>query len=160
MTIDTATFRNLVAAEVKGRATTHQQRYLEACPQRWIEHLTDLLANLDRQLADVEHRVATVRAAAESGALPLHTAVQEELALGQRADNATRFRVHVERRLGEVRERFADLAAMSPVEQRLHLLQQGVRRHRELIEQGADPDEVDAALWAVLDGEWRFPQAA
>ncbi|CAB4590253.1 MAG: hypothetical protein F2534_19105 [Actinobacteria bacterium] len=162
MAIDTKDFLNLVADEVKGRASLHQRRFLEQSPERWLAAIEELLGELDQQLQHLDVRLTTVRQAADAGTLALHLAVQDELDLQRRVGKATTFRLNVERRLAEVRDLFADLSELSPAEQRVRMLERAIRTHRELLAVVDDDqaEAVDEALWAVLDGEWRFPEAA
>ena len=127
MTIDTKDFLNLVADEVKGRASLHQRRFLEQSPERWLAAIEELLGELDQQLQHLDVRLTTVRQAADAGTLALHLAVQDELDLQRRIGKATTFRLNVERRLAEVRDLFADLSELSPAEQRARMLERAIR---------------------------------
>jgi len=158
--MDQLTFRNLVADEIKCRTTDMKRRYLVDNPERWISTIEELRCDLDSQLERIDGQIAQVRSHGGDGSMPVAAAVERELDLDRKRSNIERFGRHVDARLAEIRDRFADLDALTPIEREVRLLRRAIEAHRRLVAVVDDTDAIDAALYAVLQGEWHFPEAA
>lgn len=146
--------KNLVADEVKGRCTPEQRQYLEESIDSWIEAL-ELLENMtSQQLVDLESQLAEFRTRdTQVGAISAEL-VLLEVNLMDRIRKTSVFRSHVQRRLTEVRTIKSEQSAHEGIDE--VRLREAIRLHKDLIDQGYDADAVDAALYDVLDGEWKF----
>ena len=129
--MDQQAFRNLVSDEIKQRTDDMKRRYLADNPERWIATIEELRNSVAAQVAGIDARLG-----------------------------AERFGRHVDARLAEVRERFADAELLTPVEREVRMLRLAIETHRRLVAEVEDTEAIDDALYAVLQGQWQFPEAA
>jgi hypothetical protein len=156
-------FARMVAEEVRNRAPQGQVDYLNLPENwgRWQRALTALVANLDGQLAGIAEEAAATAADCEGrGDAGIRILADAQARFEDRRTRIERFRYHVENRLDEVTRKIA--LGPAAVDERLAsviLLRRAIEEHRRLItSRGLEFDEVDEALWDVLDGTWAFGQ--
>ena len=154
-------FMRLVAEDVKNRTTDEQRSYLrmEESRTRWQRALQALIVNLDEQFADLEarERIETARLT-RLGKDGMVLLVEFQTDMEERRRKINRFKFHVETRLDEA-ERLSAITSDDSTERSrmFEFLQRAITRHRELItENDYDYSNIDEALWAALDGHWRF----
>lgn len=148
--------KNLVADEVKGRCTPEQRRYLEKSIDSWIETLELLEKMTAQQLVDLESQLEEFRVRGSECGTVSAELVLLEVNLMDRIRKTGSFRGHVQRRLAEVRAIKSEQAAHEGIDE--VRLREAIRLHKDLIDQGYDADAVDAALYDVLDGQWKFDE--
>lgn len=149
------TFKDLVAEDVKGRATSDSQEYL-ALPEnleKWQSALVELIQTLDDQIAS--NRSAMERDSALYDGLGtdgLKLKVESEIGYNEQCRKIARFRHHVEKRLNHV-SRLLSIQENSTDESKAKMvdfLTLGIRRY---LDQGStDPRHLEA----LLRGEWTF----
>jgi len=148
-------YAELVRLELRGEASVETIAFLNGDPSRW-------LAELQRQYLESESKLDRLRAAYDA-----EMAKYAKLKRGRRLmGKATN--VYADRRkpivslmnLLMVRidsiERIVYLKSADPSEraQVVDFLLQGIQEHRK-VKTGAG-DDVDAKLWALIDGRWMF----
>lgn len=153
-------FADLVALEIKNHATEEQKAYLRLPENwnRWQRAIQALIDNLDRQLAGItQQEQRQIEAYTD---MPDAIAVVSELMaeFDYRRKKIERFRFHVLRRLDEVSALISN--GSEEIEERAHtveMLRRAIQKHREMMDEfDLDPTPIDKALWAVLNGEWKF----
>lgn len=154
-------FARLIAEEVKGKATHSQIEYLHLPEnwERWQEALYALLKNLDSQLQEIDdNERADERRFTGLGRDGIRLMTEASLSYEDRRKKIGRFRFHVQSRLDEVTRMITiGTPGHSSASDAAKFLRKAIETHKDYIEEGSrDPDAVDAALWAALDGVWRF----
>lgn len=152
-------FARLVAEDVKNRVTDEQRRYLRLPENlgRWQRNLVALLENLAGQLSDLSEKEQTDTSRYQSlGEDGVRLLAEMQADTDQKRKRISRFRYHVEARLDEATRLIASSETSVP-EEMAAFLQKSIEKHRELInEADIDPSPIDEALWAALDGYWKF----
>lgn len=154
-------FMRLVAEDVKNRVTGEQSDYIRLLEnnERWQRALQALITNLNDQLADLDTRehVETSRLS-RLGNDAMVMLVEFQTDMDDRRRKINRFRFYVETRLDEA-QRLAVMGSDNSTERSraVDFLHRAIVKHRELItENDYEYSNIDEALWAALDGHWRF----
>lgn len=154
--MDTKTFRNIVAEEVKGRCTPGQQAFLAEHMSQWREALQELDVMTDQRVTELESQLVGIRSRmSDLESIPSELIVLE-LELISKADKASHFLKHVRSRLASLNIDSSDVRTSDPDE--AEFLRRAIRAHKRLLDDGADADQTDAALYAALDGTWKFDE--
>jgi len=154
-------FARLVAEEVKGRVNKGQADYLRLPENwsRWQRALVALIDNLNNQLANLSSEeqddTARYKQMGEDG---LRLLAEKSAEYEQRKKKIARFKFHVEARLDEVSKMIA--LGTDQLEEKfeaIEFLRKAIQKHQSLmVEHNLEETAIDKALWAALDGEWRF----
>ena len=154
-------FAHLVADDVKNKITVQQREVLmeEANWDRWKRSLWALLDNLAEQIESIQMD-AEADAVRYGGMGRAGKRVANEAARAYeiRTTKVERFRLHVERRLGQVTAMLETGEPMdaSPWES-VDYYRRSIITHRKMLQEyDLEDTEIDRALWATLENRWDF----
>lgn len=154
-------FARLVAEDVKNRVTHEQRDYLRLPEnrERWRRGLVALIENLNDQIGDLERAEdRETKKYASLGKDGKRLLLESQMSFEERKKKVSRFRFYVEQRLAEV-DRMTALGdeALEGDIRLASFLRKAIEAHRSfMVEWDMEATDIDEALWAALEGEWRF----
>ena len=154
-------FARLVADDVKNRVTVQQRQELmqEENWSRWQRALGALLGNLTEQIESVEMDASADAVRYEAmGRTGRRLANEAARAYGHKKTKIERFKLHGERRLGQV---MSMIATGEPMDENpwetVDFYRRAIVTHRKMLQEfDLEDTAVDRALWATLDNRWEF----
>ena len=154
-------FARLVADDVKNRVTIQQREELmrEENWSRWQRALGALLDNLTEQIENVEMDANADAVRYEAmGRTGKRLANEAARAYAQRKTKIERFKLHVERRLGQV---MSMVETGEPIDENpwetVDFYRRAIVTHRRMLQEfDLEDTAVDRALWATLENRWEF----
>ena len=150
------TFRNIAANEVKGQCTQSQRAFLAERFDDWREALHELDSITDQRVSDLEAQLVGLRARlTELPSIPSELIILE-LELVAKVEKSVRFLKHVRSRLASLNSE-ASFIRMTDSDE-ANFLRRAIETHKRVLDEGADADRADAALYAALDGTWTFDE--
>ena len=154
-------FARLVADDVKNRVTAQQRKelMLEDNWDRWKRGLLSLIDNLEDQVEDI--KIDAEADAVRYGGMGRHgkrLADEAARAYEMRQTKVERFRLHVERRLGQVESM---LKTGQPIDETpgetVEFYRRAIVTHRNMLNDfDLEDTAIDRALWATLENRWDF----
>lgn len=152
--MENETFRNLAAYEVKGQCTQSQRAFLAENFDEWREALHELDSITGQRVADLEAQLVGLRARmAELAPIPSELIILE-LELVGKVEKSAHFLKHVRSRLASLNSECSIIRSAGSDE--AAFLRRAIETHKRVLDDGADADRADAALYAALDGTWKF----
>jgi predicted nucleic acid-binding Zn-ribbon protein len=154
-------FARLVAEEVKNKVSKNQREYL-MLPEnwsRWQRGLVALEKNLSNQLdqlsASEKEDTARYSVLGDDGVRLLAEALSD---YENRKKKIERFKYHVDNRLDEITKMIAvGVDAVDDEVKMIDFIRRAIVTHKEMLfEFDMEPTPIDLALWASLEGKWKF----
>ncbi|MFM7126972.1 MAG: hypothetical protein ACKOBT_07705 [Actinomycetota bacterium] len=154
--MDNETFRNLAANEVKGQCSQNQRAFLAEHFDDWREALRELDTTTGQRVADLEAQLVGLRARmTELTSIPSELIILE-LELVGKVEKSAHFLKHVRARLASLNSESSIIRSAGSDE--AEFLRRAIETHKRVLDDGADADRADAALYAALDGAWKFDE--
>lgn len=153
-------FLRLVAEDVKNKVSDHQKSYLRLPENwdRWESSLQSLVENLNEQLDELTERLDVESdRLGQLGPDGVVLLAELEADVDQRQKKIVRFKFYVESRLDEVARLRAIGSGPDPDASTASFFRRAIEKHREMINSyDMEYSEVDEALWAAVEGHWKF----
>jgi hypothetical protein len=145
-------FALLVSEDIKNKADQRTRDYLRLEENRdlWRACLLDIIETVSGKIDMLDTEISALRSTYTD------FSVDPAAALEDQKSKSMRFRFHAEKRLAELDRMSALGDATDPSVSLATFLRDCIIEHRRRVSDSREPCEADTALWASLDGEWKF----